>query len=230
MNPTIDEEHTCSYCNKSFRRESTLVAHMCEPKRRHTERNERSVQLGYHAYREFYETSQGSAKFKTHDEFIKSPYYRAFVKFGRYAIGVKAINPNAFIKWLLNNNKKIDHWCKDKNYEEYLNDYLRHEPVSDALVRGIEYGVAWAEKHNMQSKDFLRYGNHNGLVYAITTGRISPWVLYSCDSGTKFLGELNKEHIRIVWPIIDPDFWQKKFLDYVADAEYAKEILKQAGL
>ena len=90
MNPTIDEEHTCSYCNKSFRRESTLVAHMCEPKRRHTERNERSVQLGYHAYREFYETSQGSAKFKTHDEFIKSPYYRAFVKFGRYAIGVKA--------------------------------------------------------------------------------------------------------------------------------------------
>jgi hypothetical protein len=33
----------------------------------------------------------------------------------------------------------------------------------------------------------------------------------------------------MVWPYIDSDIWQKKFADYSADQEYAKEILTKAG-
>jgi hypothetical protein len=32
-----------------------------------------------------------------------------------------------------------------------------------------------------------------------------------------------------VWPWIDPEFWQKKFRDYPADQEYAREMLAKAG-
>jgi hypothetical protein len=54
--------------------------------------------------------------------------------------------------------------------------------------------------------------------------------LYNCDSGIEFLEkDLNSEQMQMIFPIIDPDFWNKKFQDYLADQEYAKEILKKAG-
>jgi hypothetical protein len=74
----------------------------------------------------------------------------------------------------------------------------------------------------------LRYGNSNAIAYAVSTGRISAWVLYNCESGQRFLDDLDQE-LPIVWPWIDPEFWQKKFRDYPADQEYAKEILAKAG-
>jgi hypothetical protein len=40
---------------------------------------------------------------------------------------------------------------------------------------------------------------------------------------------LDASQIAMVWPYIDSDVWQKKFTDYSADQEYAKEILTQAG-
>jgi hypothetical protein len=202
---------------------------MCEPKRRYQEQDERGVQLGLHAYLKFYELTQGSARLKTFEDFATSPYYRAFVKFGRYCVAVKAINPARFVEWLLKNNKKIDHWARDTMYTEYLTEYLRIENVNDALARAMEHGIAWAEETGHPAEDCLRYGNANAMVYAVTTGRISAWILYNCDSGQKFLAELDATQIAMIWPYIDSEVWMKKFSDYVADQEYVREMLAKAG-
>jgi hypothetical protein len=29
---------------------------------------------------------------------------------------------------------------------------------------------------------------------------------------------------------IDPDYWQRKFVDYMADTEWTKDVLAKAGL
>lgn len=222
-------EHVCKYCEKSFKKESTLAVHLCEPKRRYQQQNEKGVQIGLNAYLRFYETTQGSAKFKTYDDFAKSPYYNAFVKFGRQCVMINAINVERYIDWLLKNNKKLDHWAKDSMYDEYLQQYLRTEALTDALQRAINYSISWGEEKGCEPHDLLRYGNSNTVTYAISTGRISPWIIYNCESGQQFLNNMNTEQIQIVWPWIDSDFWQKKFRDYPADQAYAEEILRQAG-
>jgi phage antirepressor YoqD-like protein len=221
--------YNCRYCKRTFVKETSLSVHMCEPKRRYQEQNERGVQLGLQAYLRFYEITQGSAKLKTFDNFVESSYYRAFVKFGRYCVEVKVINPTRFTEWLLKHNKKIDHWCKDSIYTEYLTDYLRVENVNDALARAMEFGIDWAEKSGHPAEDCLRYGNTNAMVYAVSTGRISPWIIYNSESGQKFLAELDVTQIAMIWSYIDADFWMKKFKDYPADQEYAREILQKAG-
>jgi hypothetical protein len=193
------------------------------------EKDEAGVRLGFNAYLKFYEMTQGSAKLKTFDDFADSSYYRAFVKFGRYCVDVRAINPARFTEWVLKQNKKIDHWCRDSVYTEYLMDYLRVENVNDALARAIEFGINWSEQSNAAAHDCLRYGNSNAMAYAVSTGRISAWVIYNCESGQKFLEDLNPEQIAMVWPYNDADFWQKKFQNYPADQEYAKDILQKAG-
>ena len=222
-------KYTCQYCKKDFIKESSLAVHSCEPRRRRMEKDEAGVRLGFNAYLKFYELTQGSAKLKTYDDFCESPYYKAFVKFGRYCVDIKAVNPARFVEWVLKQNKKIDHWCRDSIYTEYLIDYLQVENVNDALARAIEFSIDWAEKSGSPAEDFMRYGNTNSTIYAITTGRISPWVLYNCDSGQKFLNELDQTQIAMIWPYIDSETWMKKFNDYLADQEYVREMLRKAG-
>ena len=229
----MSEQFNCKYCEKPFRKETTLLAHLCEAKRRYMQRDETGVQWGLKAYLRFYEFTQGSARLKSYEDFAKSPYYNAFVKFGRYCVNIRCINFITFTDWLLKNNKKLDHWCSDRLYSEWLLEYLRREATQDALERALkemtEYAEARPELRN-GFNDYFRYGNSNRICHHITTGRISPWILYNCGTGIAFLEELNEEQVQIVLPWIDPDFWQKRFKDYLADTEWVKDILQKAGL
>jgi hypothetical protein len=221
--------YQCQYCKKDFVRENSLAVHICEAKRRRQERSERGVELGFQAYIRFYEITQGSARLKTFDDFADSAYYRAFVKFGRYCVDTRVINPRQFLEWLLKNNKKLDRWASDQIYTEYLIQYLPVENVADALARAIEYGMDWGEQHQAPAHDCLRYGSVSALCWAVMSGRISAWVIYNCDSGQSLLNQLTADQISMIWPYIDSDIWQKKFADYPADQAYAQEILTKAG-
>ena len=205
------------------------MVHLCEQKRRHAERDETGVRMGMQAYLRFYEITQGSARLKTWDDFVKSPYYKAFVRFGRHCQNIRAVNPSRFTDWLIRGNRKIDHWCRDAVYTEWLNEYVRLESVADALARGIETAIEFSERSSASAHDFLRYGNDNAICFAITNGRITAWVLYNCESGQGFLSRINQEQLTMIWPWIDSDFWDQRFRDHMADQEYARAMLAQAG-
>jgi hypothetical protein len=229
----MTQVYECKYCGKEFRREKTLLVHVCEQKRRFQQEKEMHVQLGLRAYLRFYEMSQGSAKHKNYEDFAKSPYYNAFVKFGKHCQEIRCINFGNFVDWLLKNNKKLDYWCSDRIYSEWLPDYLNKEAPQDALERGLKEMERYAEDHPELKNgftDYFRYGNANRICYSITTGRISPWVIYNSSSGIDFLDTLGEEHIQMVMPWINPDYWQKRFKDYADDVSWTKDILGKAGL
>ena len=221
--------HVCNYCQRSFARSASLDVHVCEPKRRHSERDEAGVRIGFNAWLRFYEITQGSSRLKTWDDFATSTYYRAFVKFGRHCHSIRAVNVPRFMHWLITTNRKIDHWCRDDVYTEYLMQYVRAESVTDALARAIEHAMSWSDATGHPAQDWLRYGNDNAIAHAVSTGRVTAWVLYNCDSGHEWLERMNSDHRNIVWAWIDPEFWQRRFQDYAADQEYSREILRQAG-
>jgi hypothetical protein len=224
--------YKCKYCAKEFRRESTLTAHLCENKRRWQQEKEVGVQFVLQAYLRFYEITQGSAKLKSYADFVASPYYLAFVAFGRHIVAIRAVNPRAFIEWVIKENKKLDHWTHEKIYLEYLHAYLKKEAVQDALERALTEMQDYADETGTLKSfnDYFRYGNANRISYHIATGRISPWIVFNCNSGVEFLGQLGEEQVAMILPWIDPDYWQRKFTDYVADTEWVKIILKEAGL
>ena len=213
-------------------KESTLVAHMCEPKRRAKNQNDPDAQMGFNAYLRFYENTQGSAKLKTYEDFSSSQFYTAFVKFGRHCRGIRCVNFRSFVDWLLTNNKKLDQWTKDVFYAEWLQQYLRKENVDDAIERAFKEMQEYAENDARLEQDFSKYftqGASNRICHHIINGRVSPWIVFNCNSGIEFLSTLNEEQLAMIMPFIDPDFWQHKFKDYVADVEYVKNILEQAG-
>lgn len=223
----------CKYCGKTYTKESTLTAHLCEPKRRHQQQNETGVQLGFKSYLRFYEMSQGSAKLKTYDDFAKSAYYSAFVKYGRHLVAVRAVNASSFTDWLLKNNKKLDYWTKESFYLEWLQEYIRKESVQDALERALKEMQDYADNDQILQNNFSNYfslGNSNRICHHISNGRISPWIVFNCSSGINWLAGLNEDQVGLIISWIDPDHWQRKFKDYVADTEWVKSVLNKAGL
>ncbi len=221
---------TCKYCSKQFRAEKTLATHLCEPKRRWQQENETGVRFGLHAFLKFFDMTQGSSKGKTYADFVESPYYSAFVKFGQYIVAIQAVNPASFISWIISSNKKLDLWTKDSYYDEYLLQYLRTENPQDALERALKEMEAWSAVNNSSFNHFFMFGNANAICRLINNGRISPWVLYNCSTGIEFLEKLNQDQLKIVYTIIDPSYWNKRLSSHVEDTNWVKGVLNAAGL
>lgn len=231
--PAITGKYVCKYCNKSFVRESTLSTHLCELKRRFQQEKEQGVQLGFHSYLKFYEFTQPGTKAKTYEDFAKSDFYLAFVKYGRYQVSIRTINFSNFTQWLLKNNKKLDQWTSDAYYTEWLKSYVQKETVEDALDRSLNEMQIYADSESTDLtsfSDYFRIGSKNRIISHIQSGRISPWIVYNCGSGIEFLDSLNEEQINMLMPYIDPDFWQRKFIDSKKDVDWLKSVLKEAGL
>lgn len=222
----------CRYCKKSFVKERTLLAHSCPNKLRHQQRDETGVRIGFQIFLRFYELTQGSSKTKTYEDFCDSKFYAAFVKFGRHCVAIRCPNPKSFGDFLLEKYmKKIDYWCKDEYYLEWLHAYIRKESVEDAITRAIEEMVAYEESGNISNyADYFRTGNTNRIIYHIVNGRITPWILFKSQSGIEWLSKLTSQQEQMIIEWIDPDFWTKKFKDYPADAAWAEESLMKAGL
>ena len=224
----MDQNYQCKFCGKKYVKESTLSSHLCEPKRRHQQKNEKGVLLGFQAYRMFFKFTQGKQN-KTYEEFAKGPYYAAFVKFGRYLHSMDAVKPERFIEWIIKNNKKLDHWCKEAFYDEYLLEYSRIENPQDALERSILEMAKWADESGNPVNCYFKHASENRIARSISNGRISPWAVYTSDSGLAVLERFNEEQITLVYQWIDPDYWNTKLKRYNEDATWCKAVMSEAG-
>lgn len=232
MTNESNQNFECGYCKKSFRKESTLFAHgsVCEKKRRADQEKEVGVQLGYMAYLKFYEMTQPQAK-KNYKDFADSNYYIAFVKFGRHMKMINALKPDKFIEYLIKENVKLDWWCRDNVYEKYLHHTLRKENPNDTLQRGFEEMIKWSDTDgSAEWVHYFKYAPENKICHSIIKGRLSPWIVYNSTTGLEFLDRLNEDQLGLIYDYIDPEYWQTKFQNYMADTEYMKETLKEAGL
>ncbi len=224
-----NSEFGCEFCGRTFRRESTVMRHICEYKHRWVEKDRKGNRLGFQSWLQFYKKTSAKKNNLTYQDFIKSAYYTAFVKFGNYCAEVNVINISRFVDWLLKNQIKIDTWTSDQTYTKYLIEYLREEDPYDAIERSVITTTELAEAETIRVQDALRYCNRNKLCYAITTGKLSPWILYQSESGKQFLGELNETQVKMVIDYINPELWAIKFKRDVNIVPEIKDILTTAG-
>ncbi len=233
MNETsaIDKpvKYGCEFCKREFLKESTTLRHVCETKRRWLDKDNHGNRIAFQCWLDFYKKNTSKRKNLAHEDFIKNPYYIAFVKFGNYCVSINAINIPRFIDWLLKNQTKIDNWCSDSTYTKYLVEYLRYEDAFDAIHRSVGNCINLAEDAGIQPQDILRYGNVNKICYAITAGKISPWLLYQSNSGTHFLDTLNEGHVKLIIDYINPEQWAIKFKRDADLTKRVKDTLSEAG-
>ena len=203
---------------------------MCEPKRRWLQKDEKSVQLGFYAFQRFYKLSAGTKKEKTYEEFVKSSFYNAFVKFGSFVSNVRPLYPDRYIDWVVTSRVKLDHWCKDEMYETYANELIRKEGVETALERSINTMAEWAKEHDSSYNHYFLYASTNRITWDIKDGKISPWILLNCESGKEVLNNFNEEQLAMLTNVLDPKHWSIKFKRQKKDIELVQQVVKEANL
>lgn len=203
--------------------------HLCESKRRWQDRDFPGNRIGFQTWVAFYKKNTTAKKVRSYVDFTKSAYYLAFVKFGHYCVNVKCINVTRYADWLLKNSIKIDSWASDTNYTKFIIEYLKAEDPMDAIARSIETAIERATEEGIQSKDYLRYGNRNRICHVITTGKISPWMLYQSESGVNLLGQLDESQQKMILDYINPEQWAIKFKRNSSIIPQVKALLQEGG-
>lgn len=226
----VDKPYVCQYCGSAYVKESTLTVHMCEQKRRHLAKTDKHVQLGYHTYIRFFQLSQKAKNTKTYDEFAKSQYYNAFVKFGSFLSNVSPLYLDRYIDFVVTSGVKLDHWCREELYYNYVLDLIKKEPAEVALQRSISTMMDWAQSNNSQWNHYFKYISLNRAVYDIKDGKISPWLVLNCETGRAMLGKLNDEQLGIIFEVMNPEFWGKRFRTYPADLDLVKQVVQEGQL
>ena len=225
-----NKPYVCNYCGTGYVREKTLMVHVCEQKRRALQKNEKRVALGYYAFNQFYKLSAGSRKDKTYEEFCKSPYYNAFVKFGSFVSNVKPLYPEKYIDYVVTSGVKLDHWCREEMYEKYAVSLIRKEGVETALERSVMTMMEWAEENNSVWNHYFHYVSLNRAAWHIKDGKISPWLVLNCKSGKEMLSKFSDEQLNIIFHIMDPSHWAMRFKRTPNDVELVKEVAKESNL
>jgi hypothetical protein len=210
--------------------EKTLVAHMCEKKRRALQRDEKRVQAGYLAFNRFWQIAQGGKKQKTYEEFCDTSYYNAFVKFGSFINNVNPLYPTKFIDYVIKSGIKLDHWCRDELYEKYLFEVIKTEPVESSVQRSLQTMMEWADEHGAEFSHYFNYVSLNKAVHDIRNGHISPWVILNTVTGQAMIRNMNDEQLEMIAPAFDIPFWLRKFKEVPADIALVKEICREAGI
>jgi hypothetical protein len=222
--------YVCGYCGSGYVRESTLAAHMCEKKRRALQKDEKRVRHGFYAFQRFYKLSAGNKKEKTYEDFCKSPYYNAFVKFGSFISNVRPLYPEKYIDYVVTSGVKLDHWCKEEMYEKYALELILKEDVSTALERSIKNMIEWANDKSAPWNHYFQHVSTNKAVWDIKDGKISPWLILNCASGKDMLSKFNDEQLSLVYHVINPEHWSLRFRRLPNDVQLVKDVAKESKL
>jgi hypothetical protein len=222
--------YKCEYCGKLFAKEKTLTVHICEQKRRYLSRGEKHVHMGLVTFQKFYDFAQKGKTQKTFDDFVSSPYYTAFVKFGSFMVNTAPIYPERFIDFVVKSGIRLDHWCRDELYEKYIAELIQIEPADGAIQRTIKTMMDWADNNSSEWNHYFAYVNLNRAVHDIKEGLVSPWLLLNSKSGKDLLNRLNDEQLSVIAVNIDPTYWSKRFKSLPADVELTKDVVKEAKI
>jgi len=193
-------------------------------------KNERHVQAGLLTFQKFYEFAQKGSTPKTFDDFASSSFYNAMVKFGSFLVNTAPIYPERFIDFVVRSGVKLDHWCRDELYDTYISELIKIEPADGAIQRTVKTMMDWGDGNNAPWEHYFQYVNLNRATHDIKEGLISPWMVLNSKSGKEMLKRMNDEQLEIVGPIIDPNYWSRRFKSLPADVELVKDVIKEAKI
>lgn len=223
-------EHVCDFCKRTFTAEDKLLIHVCEPKRRHQQRDEKPVKFAFIAYQHFFRHSMRGKPLPSYESFAKNNLYLAFVRFGRYVQDINAVNPLGFVDFLLHVTAPIDKWISPTLYNTYIRELNKNETPLDALERNILLMQTWARDTGNDWREFFHKVEPPLAALWISNGRISPWMLFVAASAHDLMQRLQADQTALIERSIDPEFWRLKIERHQHDVEIIREVLAEHGI
>jgi len=219
----------CQYCEKTFSKESIVLRHMCEQRRRFQQKDTPFARFGYEAFIEIQKHVFGKGK-PLEVDFRKSDFYLACLRWGHFVVDIHCLDAKQYLGWLLKMNVGIDQWNQDKIYDCWLASYVFSEHLWDGFERSVKSIAEWGEKSNQPYGDYFRKAGTARILTDVRSGAISGWMVFCSDSGCEWMSNLETGDLELVWDFLDAVRWKLQLSKYPEESVSISEICKNAGL
>ena len=221
----------CKYCKKKFVKETTLMSHMCEQKRRNLAKDDKQNRIAYQLWLQYRRLSMANVKHdKPYEEFAENKYFTGFMKLAKRIIDLNIKPPEDFLKFIVMNSVKMHDWCKDFVYEEYIKNMLKNESVDRAVERSILHMKEWAESTGNSWQDYFVKVPTTLAMNDIRMGRISPWCTFATDQGSRLIDRMDESQVVNLVEYLEPKSWKVRVKRHAKDASWIQDVFNKAEI
>ena len=220
-------EWNCSFCSRTFLRESAFMNHTCPGKKRLEDMRSQTGQSAYAYYAEWMRVKRHTVP--PPETFMESRLFTTFLKFAKHVEAVKLPNVNQFIKSMVDSNDiPPSLWCRDSTYSMYLKLYDDLVPPMTQVSSTIDELFDLMVEHKVQGIDLFKTIGSEVLLKLLQKRKVSGWFLMASDAFARFYHSL---------PPTEKMLFQRE-LNYVAEKvarngdilEKCRECAKEMGL
>ena len=179
---TLERKFTCTFCDKTFSRESWYKKHMCEKKRRFIKANEITSISGHRLFNHWQRRAKllRRGKEKTMTEFVRSPYYNTFITLAEFVSRVNVITGYSYVDWLVDNKVPERKWTDNEGQgmQDYF-DYIRKTEDPETQATSTCKSIKdWCELKGINSDIFFEKITPGQALNMVRANELSPWVLF----------------------------------------------------
>lgn len=226
----------CPFCNKKFKRESTLISHACTKRDRYNNRDTRHMKVAFMIWKEFMQFNKLSipAKVvKSGEEylyFIKSSIFTDFDKFATYIVENDIYKPEEFITHVISSGLKSKDWTTYQVHQDWVLKCTRYEHPKSGVERSIKAFMDWEQLTGRPWNEFFKHATMDRFIPWIENGKLSPWIIYASNTSDQLLSRIGGAEFERLEPYINPSIWIPIQLRYKEDVKKLMNDLKGFGL
>lgn len=186
--------------------------------------------MGFIVFKKYYDVNVRNARARTFEDFMESSYYLSFTKFAKYLLDINAINPEAFVEFLIRAQVPLKNWEKPFVYEQFIRELNKREPADAAFERNVLLMQQWSMDTGEDWFNFFKMVSPGLATKWIQGGRLSPWVLYAASTSSQLFERLSEEQMKLIENAVEPRFWSRKFEEQAEDFKFIKDLLTEVGV
>lgn len=211
----------CEYCQSRYTKEATLASHKCEQRDRHEFLKTGAGMALFNCYKT-YRAAQGfSVPIKDH--FAKSKYYTAMVKFVEYSRTMMIPDRDGYIRFAVSLRMQPTLWARDDVYELYIQSFdERYTPLKQVEI-SLKTIAGLARLVECEPHEIWNYMVLGDVMKYVGAKKLSPWLLFYCDSFQAFLKKCTKNERMRFETVVEQQKWLKRFRE---DPDTVRKVIQ----
>jgi len=224
----MDDEFECEKCHTTFRRESTFLVHKCKQMLREEELRSVIGQAAWSYYQKWIKAQRKTIPATT--SFVKSRYFRSFIKFTEFVKATQMTDPDLFIKLMVEKTMQPTIWCNDQVYSMYL----EHLEFNISPLRQIQITVRTmckiADIAECEVEDVFELLPMTEILHLIRQRKLSPWVLLNSVKFKAVVDRASEDEHEALGSLIHSMYWQYKFEKHPEVVQVVKKCVKELNI
>jgi hypothetical protein len=181
----------CTYCERSFVRESAFMNHRCQEKLKIDQLRSPIGQAAYLHYSEWMKCQRHSVP--PIETFAESRLYSTFIKFAEYAQKTHLPSVADFIKLMVQEKLSPTLWARDATYAMYLQKYDSIVSPHEQVARGLEELIALSAEMGVKLSKVFEALGPSDIIRLIQKRKLTFWLLMASGKFRAYLTTLPAE-------------------------------------